>query len=297
MSFQALIVTYHRIESSRLPKPYKGFYDANVVTSEEMLIVQIKNLLTQYSVISLGELIDGMTNQVTLPTNPCVLTFDDGFREMYGVVFPILKKFDLPATFFISGDYMANTGQVRWLDLYYYLLDSAHTGDVDSALRSIIPNAAHAKDARTGFKLFLKKAPLAEKYSILSDLAAALQSSINTQSLSESLYLHPRQIREMSSDGMSFGGHSMTHQMLSALDKETALREVFNSIEEVRSLTGQKKVGFAYPFGGKDSFATDTTSIVKESGAMCGCTAIPGVNISSTPVFELKRIQAEQFTF
>lgn len=297
MDFQALIVTYHRIEGARSRNLFRGFYDANVVTSEEALITQIKNLLKKYSIIALEELVDGMMNNVTLPDRPCVLTFDDGFREAYDVVFPILGKFDLPATFFISSDYLSDTGHVRWLDLYYYLVDNAHPKDIDSIIKHMNPSVSNAKDIRLAFKLFLKRAPLAQKYSILSDLAEALNLSIDTQSLNESLYLNPRHIKEMSSAEMSFGGHSVTHQVLGILDREAALREVFDSIERVRRLTDQKKVGFAYPFGGKDSFTVDTISIVKDSGAMCGCTSMPGVNISDTSLFELKRIQAEQFTF
>ncbi|MEO8612912.1 MAG: polysaccharide deacetylase family protein [Chloroflexota bacterium] len=54
-----------------------------------------------YTVISLYELYDSLTNNAALPPNPIVLTFDDGYEDAYQIVFPILQQFGFTATFFI----------------------------------------------------------------------------------------------------------------------------------------------------------------------------------------------------
>ncbi len=42
--------------------------------------------------------------QQTLPSKPVLITFDDGLRDQYTYAFPILKKYNLKATFFIISE-------------------------------------------------------------------------------------------------------------------------------------------------------------------------------------------------
>lgn len=113
MSTRIPIIMYHRIGGTHTRNLFQGYTDANIVMSEDTFYSQIRKLLKRYSIISLGGLVSIITNGLVLPTHPCVITFDDGFHEMYDIVFPILMKFNLSATFFISGDYLAGT-QSLW---------------------------------------------------------------------------------------------------------------------------------------------------------------------------------------
>jgi len=54
-----------------------------------------------YNVISLGEYVKALKDRAPLPRNTVVLTFDDGHRSLFKYVFGILKKYQLPATFFV----------------------------------------------------------------------------------------------------------------------------------------------------------------------------------------------------
>ncbi|MFH1837315.1 MAG: polysaccharide deacetylase family protein [Candidatus Omnitrophota bacterium] len=61
-----------------------------------------------YSVISLDELVRGIKSGVSFPGKTVVITFDDGFEDNFLYAFPILTKFDMPATIFIITGYMGN---------------------------------------------------------------------------------------------------------------------------------------------------------------------------------------------
>lgn len=54
-------------------------------------------------VISLGELVRRVNAREPLG-GAVVLTFDDGYRDNYAVAFPILKKYNFPATIFVVTD-------------------------------------------------------------------------------------------------------------------------------------------------------------------------------------------------
>jgi len=61
---------------------------------------QLNYLEKNYKIISMEALIDFVKNDVRLPNNPCLLTFDDGYKDHYLYVFPELKKRGLQGSFF-----------------------------------------------------------------------------------------------------------------------------------------------------------------------------------------------------
>lgn len=53
-----------------------------------------------YSTISLEDMYEHWKNKKILPAKPVVLTFDDGYRSAYSIVFPLLRDRNMTATFF-----------------------------------------------------------------------------------------------------------------------------------------------------------------------------------------------------
>jgi peptidoglycan/xylan/chitin deacetylase (PgdA/CDA1 family) len=59
-----------------------------------------------YTTVDLYDLHLAITNQRELPEKPVILTFDDGHRDHYTNVFPILQEFGLQGTFFIITEFV-----------------------------------------------------------------------------------------------------------------------------------------------------------------------------------------------
>jgi peptidoglycan/xylan/chitin deacetylase (PgdA/CDA1 family) len=57
-----------------------------------------------YRVITLDELFDFLDRKRPMPRRSVVITFDDGWRSMYDIAYPILKKYGYPATLFVATD-------------------------------------------------------------------------------------------------------------------------------------------------------------------------------------------------
>ncbi len=55
----------------------------------------------EYNVISLGELVRLMQEDSPIARNTVVITFDDGYQDNFTVVFPLIKKYDIPLTIFV----------------------------------------------------------------------------------------------------------------------------------------------------------------------------------------------------
>jgi len=99
------VLMYHRIhafESTMTPK--ERLYVVTPQTFES----QITSLLNAgFHPIRPSDLMRALTfGWSVLPEKPFLLTFDDGFRDQYDNAFPVLKRYDVPATFFVlSNDY------------------------------------------------------------------------------------------------------------------------------------------------------------------------------------------------
>lgn len=104
-----LILTYHdfTIEEG-------SSYDMNIVEFEKQMDYLAAH---NYSVISLSELLKGLrTGQ--LPPKPIVITIDDGFKPTYILAYPILKKYNFPATLFIYTNFIEkNNGSLTWEEI------------------------------------------------------------------------------------------------------------------------------------------------------------------------------------
>jgi peptidoglycan/xylan/chitin deacetylase (PgdA/CDA1 family) len=67
-----------------------------------------------FRTITMEQLIAHMKHGLDLPDKPIVLTFDDGLKEHYSVVFPILKKYHFVGTFFIITDSVGHSAFMNW---------------------------------------------------------------------------------------------------------------------------------------------------------------------------------------
>ena len=96
------IIMFHHVD-------YGDHHELNTVSPQnfEMQMAYLKN--HGYHVMTLDELVKAITEHKRLSHKSVVLTFDDGYRNNYIYAFPILKKYQYPATIFIPSDLMNTT--------------------------------------------------------------------------------------------------------------------------------------------------------------------------------------------
>lgn len=75
----------------------------------------------KYNVIPLEELADLIRNKREIPPKTAAITFDDGYLDNYTQAFPVLKKYNLPATFFVVinriGKHLGNDDYMSWAQI------------------------------------------------------------------------------------------------------------------------------------------------------------------------------------
>jgi len=91
------VLTYHKLSRNGTP-------DAMTVREADFE-AQMRFLRENgYRVVSLDDLFEFLQLRRQIPARSVVITFDDGWRSVYDVAWPILKKYGYPATLFVYTD-------------------------------------------------------------------------------------------------------------------------------------------------------------------------------------------------
>jgi len=73
--------------------------------------------LHRYNVVPLEELANLIRDKKKIPLGTLAITFDDGFRDNYVYAFPILKKYNLPATIFVIIQEIGRPDRLTWAQI------------------------------------------------------------------------------------------------------------------------------------------------------------------------------------
>ena len=93
--YVAPIIMYHSVS----PKATHGNMLAVTPGTFERQMSFLKR--HHYNVVSLEELVSLIRDKKKIPAKTIAITFDDGYKNNYEFAFPILKKYNLPASIFV----------------------------------------------------------------------------------------------------------------------------------------------------------------------------------------------------
>lgn len=88
---------------------------------------------------------------------------------------------------------------------------------------------------------------------------------------------------------LEVGAHTLTHPRLSKISSEKQEKEIFKSKEQLEATAHKLILGFAYPFGDKNSFTPDIINLVKKAGYHYACANIHERLTNQSNVYLLPR--------
>ncbi len=256
-------------------------------------------LRENYEVISLERALKCIRYREPLPSRSVVLTFDDGYRSIYDLAFPLLKEYELPATLFLPTDFIENRAWLWWDRLEYAIgntLEEEIDYSVDGQSGELRLNTMERRFvAYQAMRAFFMNLPQEEISTKVGELEDYLECSLDSADRAPSIYrpLRWAQVREMlSSPLIHVGGHTHTHCILGRCDAATVQNELFTSADILRDQLDIADALFAYPNGERGDCTQDTRRQILEAGFRCALTTEPGFNRLTDDPFALKRFTA-----
>lgn len=268
-------------------------------------VKQMDYIEKHYKVVALEDYLAFLKGEKEIPKNACVLSFDDGFKDHFLNVFPILKKRNWPACFFpltqpltefivppvhkahfllakLRGNIFAKEFNQVLRSKFKELVDEFTVDDKEKKQRKY-----RWDDALTAnLKYSIAAMPYLEKSAILNQIFAKYFE--NEDVFCRELYMSFEEMQEMFKSGMSFGCHTHRHPALSNLGLREQAKEIKDSKDALEKNLETKIKLFSYPYG---DFNQTTIEILKEQGYVCALTSDLGIN-QGRPAdpFVLKRL-------
>jgi len=101
------VLNYHQINNTA--------HNALTLSSQEFEAQMAYLYQSGYTTISPDQLIDYLQYGKSLPPNPILITFDDGYEDNYRIAYPILQKYNFTATIFLITDFISrNHRYLTW---------------------------------------------------------------------------------------------------------------------------------------------------------------------------------------
>jgi peptidoglycan/xylan/chitin deacetylase (PgdA/CDA1 family) len=256
-----------------------------------------------------------------LPNRSVVVTFDDGYADNLHNAKPLLERYGIPATVFITTGYVGREREFWWDELERLLLQP---GPLPERLSLNINGNAYrwelGEAAYYGEKAFRshlrwkawEKSPSPRHflYSSLWELLHRVTERERQRVLGELLRwtgaepvgrpthrsLSPDEVLALvEGELVEAGAHTVTHSALSALQAASQREEILGSKQSLQEIIGRSVTSFAYPYGRRIDYDAITVDLVRQAGFACSCSNFSGAVARTTDHLQLPRFQVQDW--
>jgi len=225
---------------------------------------------SNFTPITIEDVISAYDDGKTLPDDAVLLTFDDGYIDHFTYVFPILQERGIQGSFFIPGKTFCDNVLLD-VNKIHFILASAPIKDIfDELLKHIdelISNRecalppkeeliqTYSVDNRFDDKqtMFVKKMlqtvlPEDIRKRVSSELFAKFVG-VSEENFARELYMNIDQIKCMKRNGMYIGLHGYDHYWLGNLPRDKMERDIEQSLDALSVVIDTDRFIMNYPYG------------------------------------------------
>lgn len=260
-----LVLNYHRIGD-----PAGSPWDHELWSADaDEFDWQLRYLKRHFDVIGMDDLEHAQQDR---RGRHVLISFDDGYRDNYELAFPVLKSQSVPATFFLATQFL-DQPYISWWDEIAWMIRTSHREFLDGPAWLADPILIDHLDPQATIRKLLKIykcLPNEKTAGFLNWLGDETGRGRCPLSLASDMWMTWDMAREMLAGGMDFGGHTVSHPILSRLPAAEQRREITQSCQRISEELGQSVRAFSYPVGGLESCSPETVDCLREVGVKWG---------------------------
>ena len=288
---RVLILSYHRVVGNIELEAKRGLPTLNI--SQETFRKHLETLQETHDIVRLDDALDILDGSRRASRDVAVITFDDGYRDVYTWAYPVMKQMHVPAVVYVPSNFIGTTDMrlghdrlwavlVRMRERKLGPLSVGVQGEQEQWLTEAF------EGAHTPNKVLER---LIGKHSTqgLYRLADALEERLGLKGEpvpEGQTAMSWEMLREMDAHGVETGGHTADHTVLTNSVLSDARREVAECKRVIEKNLGKAIHHFAYCNG---YYSAGVAQALRAEGFRSGVTTEDMSNVPGTDPFALKR--------
>lgn len=263
--------------------------------------VQLDVMRRRGTVLPLEEFI-GRVQSGTMPRRAIVVTFDDGYADNLLTARPLLDRYGVPATVFVTTGVLAEPREFWWDEIEGLFLTP---GSLPAVLDLEIEGRVHRwdlqdavvysdEDASQYRRWGASDTPPTRRHALFIELWRRLQilrdpvrrtaldqlarwAGADGRMRTSHRPMTDSEVRELARGALvSVGAHTVSHSRLSVLSGPEQETELVGSRRALEELLDRPVRTLAYPFGGRKDYTPATVALARKAGFSCACATAPG---------------------
>ena len=234
---------YHTVSNRELPHISNLYH----YPCKPSFAKDLKFYLKYYTPIDLEELISLNANNTLHSSPKFLLTFDDGLRQVYDTVAPLLKEYRIPAVIFINPDFLDNK-KLFFKHKASLLASKLHRREKSHKRVKMV--CKKLQDYNFQIK-HPRQALLSISYSqswLLDEIAELMKVDFNRFLREEEPYLTTSQVNELINEGFHIGSHSIDHPEYNHLSLREQIFQTTESLSRLSNTFNLSRNVFSFPF-------------------------------------------------
>ena len=307
---RAVILLYHRVAESELD-PYR------LVVKPQNFEEHLRVIRGNGNPIRLGELVRRL-REGTMPERAVCVTFDDGYQDNLYTAKPLLERYGVPATVFMTTGTIGRRREFWWDELERVFLqpgrlpgrlqmDELHLdwdldGSSDYTEDDAQRHRAWTIRGADGPNVARDPTPRHAVFRAIYHLVRPMNDAAQRRVLDCLLTwagmapavrathraLEPEEIVDLERGGLlDAGAHTVNHLALSTQPAEVQREEIRRSKADLEHLLGHAVKSFAYPYG---LHSEEAVGAVHEAGFEYACACVSTVVRRNSDLFLLPRV-------
>lgn len=197
------------------------------------------------------------------------ITFDDGYLNNYSHAFRLLKQYELPGTFFVSGCCMEENEGFLWPDYMDAIrnFQGAEGIEYDGFhFRRLGSYGFADPDRKQDLYTYVKHLNETDRTTMFSDLNARYdtKAAVEAIPLDFRVLMEAHHAKEMAESPLiEIGSHGHRHYNLAFIPEAEAEHELLRSKQLLEAATGQPVVSIAFPDG---NYSTKVKALSRKAG-------------------------------
>jgi len=254
--------------------------------STELFDIQMKIVASYFNPLPLSEAVERLKSG-TLPSHAVCVTFDDGYLDNITEALPVLKKYNISATFFIAASFLDDG--IMWNDAVIESIRNVTTEYFDLTDIGLenyrMTNWQEKNHAKHKILSALKYKQLAERNKLIQHVIRK-----SGHDVANNLMMSSKQVKELFDQGMEIGGHTINHPILAKISDHESIKEIKDGKKQLEDMIGERITSFAYPNGRPNQdYFQQHARIVRNAGFTCAVSTSDGISNINTDPYQLPR--------